>query len=793
MVEETAISRTRGSDPRVVTALVVGVLVVLYLLSPDGSGQIAFFAAATGGVLTFTIGPLILRPKNWLPWRWLMSAGVLFLAGLLLRLEVVDIPGIAGNADIWALSGYACAGGFVRSLLAQTLRGHDRMLWLDTAAVTTGSMLIGWVMSIAPAVSSGEATFWQAVVSTAYPVMDALLVTLSVQLAFRRGVGNPALEAVVVGMTGLLIGDLAYTVILALHPGAVNPYANAVYMVAYAAIGFTAAHPSMRELSDVQVEVQPRVSRPRMALILIGILVPASVPIMLPTRGLVDAVVRALLMMILGSLVFVRILRTIRALQQAEVELHARATHDLLTGLPNRLGLLEHLERQIRRDRSSGGPEWINLLLIDCDDFKQINDSWGNSAGNEVLLACRDRIRETVGPGAAVNRIGGDEFTVIVNTADEPIVNSLAEKLVQAFQQPIVISQDRRTLLTVTVGIARASSATLESAEDLMLDADIAMYSAKEQGGACYAVFDAPMKERVARRRLLTDELRRALKAGTLTVNYQPIRAGEDYSELVGWEALVRWIHPELGTIPPLDFIPIAEDSGLVVDLGEFVLREAADQLRRWQQQFERPDLHMAVNVSSVQLERVDLVALVSDVLESMDLTPGSLWIEITESVQLERSESALANLVGLNRLGVTVCLDDFGTGYSSLSYIKDFTVGVLKIDRTFVKNLVDGQRDRKITKAIVDLSQSLNLQGVVAEGVEDAEQSEALSRLGCTMVQGYFFGRPAPADEATSAAREALLAGVRGSHTPAEHRLGTDHVLPRQRVGEDRSITIEE
>ena len=784
--------RLRGADPRVLTALVVGALIAAYLSSPDGSGQIAFFLAAIGGVLTFTVGPLVLRPSNWQPWRWLMSAGLLFLVGLLLRMEILGLPGLLNSPDLWTLSGYICAVGFMRSLLLRTGPRADPLLWLDTAAVTTGSMLIGWVMSIAPVLNDGDATLWQTVLNTAYPVLDALLVTLSVQLGFRRGMGNPALEAVILGMVGLLIGDLAYTVILALHPGQLNPYANAVYMIAYAAIAFTAAHPSMRELSDVPVVARAKVSRPRLGLVLLGVLAPASIPIMLPTNGLADALGRAVLMMLLGGLVFTRILHTIRALQRAESELHSRATHDGLTGLSNRLGLIEQLTAWLDRHREGPGEEWLSLLIIDCDDFKQVNDSWGNSAGNEVLIACGDRIRATVGPSAWVNRIGGDEFTVVVEGRDEDEVHSLARRLVEQFQHPIAISDDRRTMLTVTIGIARGSSRTLTSGEDLMLDADIAMYSAKDQGGGTFAVYDGSMKERVARRHLLTEELRRALKAGSLSVHYQPIRSGTGYADLIGWEALVRWTHPELGFIPPLDFIPIAEDSGLVVDLGEFVLREAAAQLKRWQDQFDRPDLHVAVNVSSVQLVRVDMVALISDVLRSTGLRPECLWIEITESVEMDRSETALENLVALSRLGVTLCLDDFGTGYSSFSYIKDFTVGVLKVDRSFVKNMVSDQRDLEITKAIVDLSNSLHLHGVVAEGVEDAEQSEVLSRLGCTMVQGYYYGRPAPADEATSAARQLLSVAPAGSRTEPEGP-GLRHRLPRQRAGEDRSITLDD
>jgi diguanylate cyclase (GGDEF)-like protein len=495
-------------------------------------------------------------------------------------------------------------------------------------------------------------------------------------------------------------------------------------------------------------------------------MVPASVPIMLPTHGWLDAAMRAALLGLLGTLVFLRLVRSIQALRAAEAEIHARATHDTLTGLPNRLGLLEQLGAELAQAREDDVVDWVNVLMVDCDNFKQVNDSWGHAAGDEVLIEYAARLRRTAGPDALLARIGGDEFVVVVTDAELERVTDLAEAVIETFREPIVVSQQRRTLLTPTIGVARALARDVDNAEDLVRDADIALYEAKDLGGASLAVYDASMQERIARRHKLADALRSAIELGQITVQYQPIRAGVDFSDLIGWEALARWEHPECGPVPPLEFIPIAEDTGLIMDLGAHILRVAARQLKVWQVQFRRPDLHMAVNVSSVQLVRVDLVALVTEVLADTGLTHDSLWIEITESVVLERSEMAMRNVVGLNRLGVTLCIDDFGTGYSSLSYLKDFVVNVLKIDRSFTRHLIDDPHEYKLTKAIIDLSRSLGLEGVVAEGVENEEQAEALTRLGCTLAQGYLFGRPVPAAEATSAAADVLTVGVSTSRS---------------------------
>jgi EAL domain-containing protein (putative c-di-GMP-specific phosphodiesterase class I) len=297
----------------------------------------------------------------------------------------------------------------------------------------------------------------------------------------------------------------------------------------------------------------------------------------------------------------------------------------------------------------------------------------------------------------------------------------------------------------------------------LIRDADLALYEAKGAGRATYAVYDASMRERVARRHSLAEALRAALGRGEITVVFQPIRGGARFADLTGWEALARWDHHELAPVSPFEFIPIAEDTGLIVDIGAFVLRAAAIQLAEWQRRFGRRDVHVSVNVSSVQLLRGDVLGLVSQVLAETGLDPASLWLEITESVVLERTEEAIGALNDLADLGVKLCMDDFGTGYSSMSYLKDFTVHILKVDRAFVRNLVDDPRDRELTKAMIDVAAALGLEGVVAEGVETAEQAALLVDLGCSLAQGYLFGRPVLAAQATEEA-EPLLARPAGA-----------------------------
>jgi diguanylate cyclase (GGDEF)-like protein len=763
----------------VLFVVVLMVISAAYLIAPDSWGGIAFFATAVAGLLSFAVGPVVHRPHNRLPWRFLTAAGALFLIGLLLRLGLVNVGDPIGDPDLWAFGGYACTAPFLLAMLRRTHSGLDPTLWLDTAAITTGSALIGWVMNVAPELSKHSAHLGPTLVNAIYPVMDAMLLTLTVQLGFRRGSHLPALQAAVAGMAALLVGDLAYTFVWAAHPGEVNPYVNVCYLIAYASLGLMAMHPSMRELSDVDVRHTPGTSRARLVLILVAMLTPATIPIMIPTHGILDGVVRTVIMTCFGGLVYLRLLGTIRALQAAQAESHYRATRDGLTNLPNRFALLENLDSHLTEVRSGDGAGSVNIFFVNCDHFKQINESWGHAAGDEILLQLAGRLRSIIRPADYLSRVGGDEFMLRVDTQDPSQAMPIADRIMTAFTEPFSISSHRSTLMTPSIGIAQAPYASHVRAEDMIRDADLALYEAKSSGRSTYAIYDASMHEHVVRRHTLAEALRGALGREEIHVVYQPIRAGADYGELTGWEVLARWDHPELGSISPFEFVPIAEDTGVILDIGAFIMRRAAAQLKAWQIRFDRPDLHVSVNVSSVQLLRDDVPSLVSTVLEQTALTPDSLWLEITESVVLERTEEALSTLNALTSLGVKLCMDDFGTGYSSLSYLKDFTVHILKVDRAFVRNLVEDVRDRKLTKAMIDVAAALGLDGVVAEGVETLEQAQVLAELGCSHAQGYFYGRPASAPQAEAAAAAVLGIGA-GTAGPDD---GGMPRLPQQRT----------
>jgi predicted signal transduction protein with EAL and GGDEF domain len=379
--------------------------------------------------------------------------------------------------------------------------------------------------------------------------------------------------------------------------------------------------------------------------------------------------------------------------------------------------------------------------------------------GDAVLVQVAARLRDVVRSSDFLARVGGDEFFLRVDTDEAQDAAAIASRIMDAFAEPLLAIDDHYTRLTPSVGIAQVPYGTAASGKDLVREADLALYQAKNDGRATFSLFDPSMHENVSTRLPLADALRGALTRDEIDVVFQPIRSGTGYQGLTGWEVLVRWHSPEHGQVSPADFIPIAEDTGMIVDIGAYVLARACRQLVVWQQQADRGDLHVSVNVSSVQLLRDDVPALVARTLQETGLDPSCLWLEITESVVVERTDEALATLNALADLGVTLCMDDFGTGYSSLGYLKDFPLHVIKVDRSFVSNLVHDSRDRAVTKAIIEVAAALGMRDVVAEGVETAEQAAVLEGLGCSMVQGWHFGRPVPADQVVVPA--AVRAGV--------------------------------
>ena len=432
----------------------------------------------------------------------------------------------------------------------------------------------------------------------------------------------------------------------------------------------------------------------------------------------------------------------------AEDALIHQAFHDSLSGLPNRLLFLARLSQAL--EQLGPAPSTLGVIYLDIDRFKVINDSMGHPVGDQLLLAVANRLTRLVRPADTLARMGGDEFVILcVGMANEAAVINVADRICAAMTEPLVWSGGE-LVLSVSAGIAVATSAAV-SPDDLLRDADAAMYMAKSSGRACSVLFADVMRTRAVGRLDTEMSLRRSIAAGDLRVHYQAIvnLAGD---EIVGHEALVRWAHPTRGLLGPDQFISIAEETGLIVPLGAWVLREACLQAKRFQDRAPRwAELTMSVNLSGAQLGRPDLVALIASALEESQLRPAHLQLEMTESVLMEDAATTITVLQALKDLGVHLGIDDFGTGYSSLSYLKRFPVDVLKIDRSFVQGLGSDHQDTALVAAVLSLAGALGLTAL-AEGVETSLQRDSLIELGCPRAQGYLFARPCPAMQAEAA-----------------------------------------
>lgn len=454
------------------------------------------------------------------------------------------------------------------------------------------------------------------------------------------------------------------------------------------------------------------------------------------------------------------------ALQQraTEDDIRYQALHDPLTGLPNRVLFMDRLGHTLLRP----GAE-VAVVLLDIDNFKLVNDSLGHSAGDELLMEIAPRLKSALRPGDTIARLGGDEFVVLLEQIpDELAAARVAERMVTAFEVPFELSAGEH-FAKASLGIALASDSDRQPAS-LIRDADAAMYQAKSHGRGRFEVFDHAMRTRTVARLSLENDLRRALEREELRIVYQPIVSLRDHS-IVSVEALLRWQHPERGLVGPDEFIPVAEESGLIEPIGSWVLEAACTQAAQWHAARPgSPLIGISINLSVRQLTQRDLEATVARALERTGIEPASVCLEITESVLLDEPAAVSETIRRVARLGVRFVLDDFGTGYSSLAYLTQLPIDGLKVDRSFVEALGSEERSTAITTAIVRMAQALSVE-VIAEGVETKRQLDALRSLQCELAQGFHFYRPLSAQALSELLVPAAPTRARasaGAHPPA-------------------------
>ncbi|MFI5936397.1 putative bifunctional diguanylate cyclase/phosphodiesterase [Actinoplanes sp. NPDC051494] len=720
----------------------------LLAVGPEPLRVPAMALCVLGGLAAMTYSQVrIVQPDQRAPWRWLLIAAWLFFAGIVIRAVV---PGAGASPptamalipDAFVLPGYVLIGCGFGAMLQRRRAVEDDPARVDAVLVGLAAAFMSWTYLMAPSIEQAGLTPLR-IANSFFPVIDVVLLVLIAQLALS-GARAPSLWLLIGSASAMFAGDFVFM----LRDGAVADISGHVvdvlFTMTFLLLGAAMLHPSMRTLTEPQPIIVKDLSKVRTTLIALMVVVPVVITTIEPINGVVDGSVRAVLCAFLILAVFLRVVHSNNSRARAERVTRRRATHDALTDLPNRELLSETIAAW--GARATTEQQEISLLFIDLDRFKMVNDHWGHQVGDELLCVVAGRLGTMVRGEDLVCRIGGDEFVVaLASPSHSAIAESLAARMLAAFERPFTLSVGD-VVISASIGVAKSTGGA--EALALIRDADTAMYKAKDSGRNAVALFDPSMRDVVRDRVDLEQALRGALERGELYANYQPIidlRTGE----LDGFEVLMRWQHPVLGAVSPMQFIPVAEETGLIVDAGTWLLREAAHQLAAWRAE-RGPDarpLHVSVNVSVRQLRDLALVTIVRDVLADTGLPPEALWLEITESGVMEDLEAALATLGALRELGVTMAIDDFGTGYSSLSYLNRLPVGIVKLDRSFVSDVGRHGANESIVRAVLAMTGALNLR-VVAEGVETGLQRDWLREQGCDLGQGWLFGKPRTAAE---------------------------------------------
>jgi diguanylate cyclase len=690
------------------------------------------------------------RPTVTFPWTMFALSCICFILGAGLR-QALDGQAIAPLADVFSLAGYATTFlAFIALLRNRRADGAGPHELIDGVIVCVAAASAALVLLALPVVDSlGWSAF--TVLLGAYPVIDVAVVFVAVLLYWTSANRVVSFWLLALTMTAMLVGDIGYAYIGTHGQVVGGSLMDLPFVLAFGCFGAAALHPSMTELSDIQPRPVQSWSRARLVVLVPALLVPSLVLILSPSSDAADWIC-GVASSTIALLLLARAIGAVGEHTVSQQDLRYQATHDALTGLANRARLVERVDAFIQRSERADGR--VDLLFLDLDKFKLINDTWGHQMGDQVLRTAADRLRRIVDASDVLARLGGDEFVIAryVEPGQSRSGEMLAADIIDSFRAPL---SETDTTLVATVSIGLVSSTHAASAEGLIRDADTAMYRAKGSGRNRCVTFDSGMHDAVRRRVETELALRHALDRDQFRLNYQPI-VNLESRRVVGVEALLRWAHPGMGMVAPLDFIPVAEETGLIVEIGEWVVSESLRQLSLWHAAGHE-SLWCSVNVSARQLRDSRLVDHLEAELLRFGVAPDKLVVEITESAMMDDEETSAALLGRLRALGVPLAVDDFGTGYSSLGHLRRFPVSKVKIDREFIAGLGTDNDDAEIVRAVVAMSLAMGLE-VVAEGIETEGQRRLLLETGVQLGQGWLFAR-AEAPEVCALTFDAAIA----------------------------------
>jgi len=752
------------------------VATVLYVSDlPDGTDTLAFAVIGIGTVLACFVGPRRYGAQPRRVWLLIGLAALCFLIGVVLR------PSTAARPQPWPLladaatiPGYVLLAIFAVMLL-RARQSVERHVVLDALIVCLAGGLASALLLAAPAAEVPGRSAVVSVLAGLYPLFDVMLLLLVVNMTFTAVSWPFSLITWIATLNLMALGDLLYAVLGLSGRTYASPLLDVPFLLAYVLLGVTSLHPSVVELSRAARPPVQAWSWRRMLLLGPATAVPFVLLVTVGDRGFGYRLTIGIVGAVIVALLLFRAVSAVQAHVAAQRHSEHQAMHDPLTGLPNRRKLSGEIERMLITI-DPGGPGRVWVFLLDLDGFKWVNDSWGHDTGDQLVMDVAARLRAALPASTILGRVGGDEF-LLAFVGDQASALRLVDKVQGCFGRPLPL-RDTEIVISASIGIAHAAGDGSPSvtAEALMRDADTAMYRSKAEGPGRSTVFDTSMHDRVKERIELEAALRTALTDGQLHVAYQPI-VQLDTGRPLGAEALVRWQHPTRGAIPPVTFIPVAEEAGMIGALGTWVRTEALRQLAQWRADGTvADDFYLSINVSPRQLNDPDLPLIISAELLQYGVPARAVALEMTESVMVDGSSVTARVLFELRELGVRLLVDDFGTGFSALGYLRKFPVTGVKIDRSFVSGLGQSVEDEEIVRAVVAMSYALGL-SIVAEGVETRRQRDALADAGVTQGQGWLWGPAVPPGDFAAhwnARSHAQLAGM-GKPPEGGRRSGRD------------------
>jgi diguanylate cyclase len=720
-------------------------------LGPDGKwvGLIEDAVSATA-VIGLWVGCRRRSGPSRRPWVFISVALTFWVVGdvvwdgyafLHITRPDVSIP------DFWYLIAYPILAFGLFEMARSRAGAYLREGLLDGCIFGLAAMVVAWQLLVVPIAASATSPI-AAVVWSAYPVGDAILLAAVTWVVFAPGSRRMASALLLSSIFLTLAVDVLYAylpTVSTFDTGRLDP----LYPMAYWLLAAAALHPSSSELTDAG-KTTTRMHPARIVLLGAAVCTTPLVAVLGRTESSTHRLVLLGLAFVLGFSVVARFAIAVRTRESVQTQLEYQSTHDELTGAVNRVLLIDRISHALDRSRRDGRS--VAVLYVDLDRFKAINDTLGHDVGDQLLVEMNHRFRSLLRTVDTIGRTGGDEFVVLCEDTSMCDALRVAERLVATIAEPTRLGE-LALQVTGSVGVAFCGDGA-DSVDTLIRAADTAMYAAKRRGGNGWERYDTALRDQFTIRNEMEDALRDAVETGELVLHYQPVVHADD-ARVVGFEALLRWQRADGTLISPAEFIPIAEETGVIVPIGMWVIEQACRKLATWARE-GISHLAISVNVSAVQLRQGTLPRDIKRALARTDADPTRLILELTESVLVDETNHAIDQLEQIRLLGIRVAIDDFGTGYSGLAYLHRLPIDIIKIDRSLTVELTTDPAASVVLSAVIHLAHVLGFD-VVAEGAETEEQIQLLRGIGCDHIQGFFYARPMPAAEADGVARNGL------------------------------------